>query len=158
MPTPAATVDEVLDVYVRWGDRRHKQQVTQLAHALQTAAHAAEAGAAPTLVVAALLHDVGTVLMLGLGVRGRHEHNGPAFLADVFPPSVLDPIALHVAAEAYIFGTMSAEALATLQTSPGWDDAVALRYWDEAGKVEGAVVPGLSTYEPVLRAVALKRT
>src|SRR3954447_22737950 len=42
---PARSVDDVLAVYERWGDRRHKQQVPQLAHALQTAAHAREAAA-----------------------------------------------------------------------------------------------------------------
>jgi predicted HD phosphohydrolase len=172
---PARSVDAVLEVYERWGGERYNDQVRQLAHALQTAAHATAAGASEQLVAAALLHDVGTVLMLGLGVRGRYEQTGPAFLAELFPPAVTEPITLHVAAKRYLCavdpdytavlsassvrslvrqgGPMAADEIAALEASPAWSDAVALRRWDDAAKVEGAVVPGLATYEPLLRAV-----
>jgi predicted HD phosphohydrolase len=32
-------------------------------------------------------------------------------------------------------------------------DAVALRRWDDAGKVDGAVVAGIASYEPLLRSL-----
>jgi predicted HD phosphohydrolase len=49
---------------------------------------------------------------------------------------------------------MSAGEAAAFETTPGWVDAVALRRWDDAGKVEGAAVLGLATYEPLLRSLA----
>jgi gamma-butyrobetaine dioxygenase len=48
---------------------------------------------------------------------------------------------------------MAADELATFQATPGWADAVALRRWDDAGKVDGAAVPGLADYEPLLRSL-----
>jgi predicted HD phosphohydrolase len=38
--------------------------------------------------------------------------------------------------------------------SPGAAGAVALRRWDDAGKVDGLAVPGLDHYEPMLRELA----
>jgi predicted HD phosphohydrolase len=169
-------IDEVLDLYDRWGAERYDEDVGQLDHALQTAALAASAGAGDALVVAALLHDVGHLLELRGGPAGPHERTAPAFLAGLFPASVTAPIALHVAAKRYLCavepayhaglsagsqrslrrqgGRMSDAEVAAFETASGWADAVALRHWDDAGKVEGAAVPGLASYEPLLRTVA----
>jgi predicted HD phosphohydrolase len=169
-------IDEVLDLYDRWGAERYDEDVVQLDHALQTAALAAAAGAADDLVAAALLHDAGHLLALRDGQAGPHESVAPAYLAALFPMSVTEPIALHVAAKRYLCavepayraglsagsqrslrrqgGPMSAGEVATFETTPGWVDAVDLRRWDDAGKVDGAVVPGLASYEPLLRSLA----
>ena len=169
-------IDEVLDLYDRWGAERYDEDVAQLDHALQTAALAASAGAADALVAAALLHDAGHLLALRDGPAGPHESVAPAFLAALFPASVTEPIALHVAAKRYLCavepayhaglstgsqgslrrqaGRMSEREVAMFETAPGWVDAVALRRWDDAGKVEGAAVPGLASYEPLLRSLA----
>ena len=79
--------------------------VTQLEHALQTATLAEAAGAEDTLVTAALLHDLGH-LLLDMGdtptVRGiddRHQHVVVPILRGLFPPSVYEPIRLHVEAK-----------------------------------------------------------
>jgi predicted HD phosphohydrolase len=169
-------VDEVLDLYDRWGAERYDEDVAQLDHALQTAALAAAAGAVDTLVAAALLHDAGHLLALRDGPGGPHERTAPAFLAALFPVSVTGPIALHVAAKRYLCavepayhaglsdasqrslrrqgGPMSGGEVATFETTPGSADAVALRRWDDAGKLEGAPVPGLASYESLLRSLA----
>jgi phosphonate degradation associated HDIG domain protein len=172
------TVDEVLELFDRWGAEHYDEDVAQLDHALQTAALAAAAGATDALVAAALLHDTGHLLEL----RGDpvdpvepHEQAGPAFLAALLPASVTDPIGLHVAAKRYLCavepsyraglspgsarslrrqgGPMSAVEVAAFEARPRWDDAVALRRWDDAGKVDGAAVPGLAGYEPLLRSL-----
>ena len=60
----AASVDEVLALYERWGDDHYDEELSQLDHALQTAALAVAEGADDALVAAALLHDVGHLLEL----------------------------------------------------------------------------------------------
>ncbi len=167
------SVDDILELFDRWGGERYDENVPQLDHALQTAAHAAAAGASDALVAAALLHDVGTILMLSGEPRGKHERTGPAYLTPLFSEHVTDPIALHVLAKRYLCaveptyvsilsagsvrslerqgGPMAGEDVTTFEAMPRWRDAVALRRWDDAGKIEGAAVPGLSTYEPLLR-------
>jgi len=193
------TVDELLELYDRWGGERYDEDVAQLEHALQTAALAAAAGAADALIGAALLHDVGHLLELrrpggegdgrgggngpggpsggdpGGGPVEPHEQTGPAFLAATFPATVTGPIALHVAAKRYLCATeptytaglsagsrrslrrqggpMSAAEVSTFEAVPGWADAVALRRWDDAGKAEGAAMPRLDAYEPLLRSL-----
>lgn len=170
------TLDEVLELYDRWGAERYDEEIGQLDHALQTAALAASAGSADALVAAALLHDAGHLLALRSGPAGPHERTAPPFLAALFPESVTVPIALHVAAKRYLCavepdyhaglsaasqrslrrqgGPMSAGEVATFETTTAWVDAVALRRWDDAGKVEGAAVPDLPSYEPLLRSLA----
>jgi predicted HD phosphohydrolase len=169
------TVDAVLDLYDRWGAEHYDEEVGQLDHALQTAALAAAHGADGPLVAAALLHDVGHLLEMSGGPAGPHERTAPAFLAPVLPASVTTPIALHVAAKRYLCaveagyhaglsagsqrslrrqgGPLAAGELAAFEATPGWAEAVALRRWDDGGKVDGASVPGLSSYEPLLRSL-----
>jgi len=170
------TAAEVLALYERWGGDRYDEEVAQLDHALQTAARAAEAGAADALVAAALLHDVGHLLALAGRERAPHERSGAAFLAARFPPAVTGPIALHVDAKRYLCavepsyhaglsagsrrslarqgGPFTPDETAAFEAVPGWDDAVALRRWDDAGKVVGAPVPPLDTYEDLLWSLA----
>jgi predicted HD phosphohydrolase len=171
-----ATVDEVLDLFARYGGERYDEDVAQLDHALQTAAHARAAGAADALVAAALLHDVGHLLDLRGDPPGPHERTGPAWLAGLFPAAVTDPIARHIEAKRYLCavdpgyaaglsagstaslarqgGPLTAAELAAFTARPGWADAVALRRWDDAGKVEGVAVPGIAAHASLLRSLA----
>ncbi|HEX5266013.1 MAG TPA: HD domain-containing protein [Acidimicrobiales bacterium] len=108
----ARSVAEVIELYDRLGGDPYDEVVTQVAHALQSAARAQDAGAADTLVAAALLHDVGHLLDLdrgpgptGAGIRDadlHHEDTGAAWLRPLFPPEVTAPIALHVRAKRYL--------------------------------------------------------
>ena len=177
MTTASANcVDEVLDLFARYGAEHYDEDVAQLDHALQTAAHARAAGAADPLVAAALLHDIGHLLALRGDPPAPHERTGPAWLAGLFPAAVTDPIAGHVAAKRYLCavdagyaaglsagstaslarqgGPFTAAEATAFERGPGWADAVAVRRWDDAGKVEGAAVPGLAAYEPLLRSLA----
>lgn len=107
----AASIDEVLSLYERHGVERYDEDLSQLDHALQTAALAFDAGAPEPLVAAALLHDVGHLLDLARGATTEstaarthdlsHEAVGARYLAGLFPPSVTGPIALHVRAKRY---------------------------------------------------------
>jgi phosphonate degradation associated HDIG domain protein len=101
-----------------------------------------------------------------------HEDLGARYLAAVFPPSVTGPIALHVRAKRYLCavepayasalslgsrvslavqgGPMATEEAVTFERNPTAPDAIALRRWDDAGKVIGAEVAALERYRPLL--------
>lgn len=178
----ARSLDDVIDLYERWGTSRYDEEVLQLEHALQTAALARAAGAAGPLVAAALLHDVGHLLDLadGDGHRDRttdqrHEARGSAWLAGLFPPAVTAPVALHVRAKRYLVtvdpeyaaalspgstaslvrqgGPLEPAEVAAFEANPGWADAVALRPWDDEAKVDGLAVAELASYRPLLESV-----
>ena len=179
----AASVDEVLGLYRSYANDRYDEDVTQLDHALQTAALARSEGADDALVAAALLHDVGHLLDLAQhGQRSTstedlgHEGRGARYLAALFPPSVTGPIALHVRAKRYRCavdpeyhdglsdgsraslvlqgGPMSVAEAQAFAASPASAAAVALRRWDDGGKVDGIDVPVLDDYRPLLESLA----
>ena len=92
----------------RGGEQYSGEPVTQLQHALQTAALAEAEGAGDALVTAALLHDLGHLLHdLGetpslRGVDDVHQYRALPFLRGLFPDAVLDAIKLHVDAKRYL--------------------------------------------------------
>lgn len=185
-PESAASIEQVLDLYERFGPDNYDEDLSQLDHALQTAALASRDGAPEPLVAAALLHDVGHLLDLArgrdaLGVGGdtgdlAHEAVGARYLAGLFPPEVTGPIALHVRAKRYRCaidpeyrdslslgstrslerqgGSMSASEVRVFERNPACAAAVALRGWDDGGKVEGLVVAPLASYAELLRRVS----
>jgi gamma-butyrobetaine dioxygenase len=175
----ARSVDEVLDLLEGHGAVLYDEEIFQLAHAEQTAALAKAAGAPDTLVAAALLHDVGHLLELveRQGPRDRttdqrHEARGSAWLAGLFPPAVTAPVALHVRAKRYLCavdpsyhqilspgsvaslerqgGPMDAAEVTAFEANPGWEDAVALRRWDDEAKVPDLTVAPAGTYRALL--------
>jgi [1-hydroxy-2-(trimethylamino)ethyl]phosphonate dioxygenase len=156
-------VDDVLFLYARRGDEHYGEDVTQRAHALQCAALARASGADDTLVVAALLHDVGHLLALPRAEGFRddvddddHEAIGARALAPLFGPAVAAPVALHVTAKrwrcfaepSYLDalsdasrrslhaqgGPLEATEARRFEQHPSFAAAVALRGWDDAAK------------------------
>jgi len=170
---PESLVDRILALlHERGGQSYFGEPVTQLEHALQAAALAETAGAPATLVVAALLHDIGHLLGEEDGQSptedARHEDVGNHWLADHFNAAVTEPVRLHVAAKRYLCaiepayaaalsqasqeslalqgGPMSAAEARAFADGPWAKDAAALRRWDDAAKIPGRDVPGLSHY------------
>ena len=84
------------------------ETVTQLQHALQSAQLAEQSGADATLIVAALLHDLGHMVNdqgetpTLRGIDDRHEYVALPFLRALFDDAVLQPIRLHVDAKRYL--------------------------------------------------------
>ncbi len=83
--------------------------VSQSEHALQAAALAEAEGAAPALVVAALLHDIGHLLVQDAhGDNGHrkavlpHEEIGADWLEPLFGAAIAEPVRLHVEAKRYL--------------------------------------------------------
>ncbi|HEX3499336.1 MAG TPA: HD domain-containing protein [Stellaceae bacterium] len=153
-------------------------QITQLAHALQCATLAEEAGAASPLIVAALLHDIGHLVhQLGpnvarRGIDDRHEVRGRDWLGKWFAEDVTGPVRLHVDAKRYLcatdadyFSLLSPASVRSLALQggpfpialaegfiglPHAKAAVQLRRWDEGAKIPGRVTPDLDHFRPHL--------
>lgn len=182
---PAVLFDELEAIYGGRAQRRYGlADIIQLMHAVQAGALARAAGAPPTLVVAALLHDLGHMVHgLGehpaaAGIDDGHEEVGACWLARHFGAAVVEPVRLHVAAKRYLCATEpgyfkrlsrdSVDSLA-LQGGPMSDaeadafgrrpygrEALALRRIDERAKDPHGPLPPFEAFrEDIERAQAL---
>src|SRR5712672_3443351 len=98
----ALSIDDICGVFAAKGARMYSgEPVTQLEHALQSAALAESAGADAELITAALLHDLGHLLNdqgdtpTARGIDDTHQYFALPFLRGLFDDRVLDPIRLH---------------------------------------------------------------
>jgi predicted HD phosphohydrolase len=172
------TTDGIFDLMARRGAGRYGlSAVSQLEHALQSAALAAQRSLGDEMVIAALFHDLGHLLagddvdLAAQGIDDEHEQASARILDSLYGGSVAEPVRLHVAAKRYLCGvnpdyfeklsTDSRESLA-LQGGPmsrqeiaAFDRldhraaALALRIIDDEAKVPGLATPGLETYRPL---------
>jgi phosphonate degradation associated HDIG domain protein len=165
-------------LYVARGGLKYGEDVTQMEHALQCAVLARAQGAAPGLVAAALLHDVGHLLetdedMAARGIDDAHEISGAQALRRLFDETVRGPIALHVKAKRYLCwreadyfaalspasrmslalqgGAFDAEQAAAFEQLPFWREAVALRRFDDNGKSQDISGCGFAEFIPLLQ-------
>ncbi|MCC9308338.1 TauD/TfdA family dioxygenase [Kitasatospora sp. RB6PN24] len=186
-----AALDELAALFEGAGAGEYLgEAVTQAEHMLQAAALAQRDGAPDALVAAALLHDVGhffdrhsTAAVSGhqlmAGRDNRHSETGADWLARWFPPSVTEPVRLHVAAKRYLCtvepayrarlseaseftlqvqgGPLTEEQAAAFAELPGAADAVAVRRWDDEAKDPGADVPRFDDYRPLLARLMAER-
>jgi phosphonate degradation associated HDIG domain protein len=185
----AAALADIAQILAQAGHQQYSgEPVTQLEHALQTA-HLAELAltdkttATAALITAALLHDLGHLLAPGgpqpeqpdtthtpslHGVDDQHQHRVLPYLAQLFGPAVLAPIALHVDAKRYLCHAqptyaagLSADSKRSLLLQGGVFDpaqaahffalphaanAVRLRLWDDQAKCAGLATPPLAYY------------
>jgi phosphonate degradation associated HDIG domain protein len=179
-----SVIDDLIALFREKGTALYfGEAVTETEHALQSAHLAAQAGAEPSVVAAALLHDVGHLLhglgedIAARGIDGRHEAAGAEWLGRHFGPAAVDPVRLHVAAKRYLCavepgyeaglsdssrlslklqgGPMTAGEVAAFEREPHFRSAVAVRRWDDAAKVPGWRGPDLDHYRPLLERVLL---
>jgi len=177
----ALSLSDICILFGRKGGRAYSgEPVTQLEHALQTAARAEEAGAPPALITAALLHDLGHMLNdqgetpTLRGVDDLHQYAALPFLRPLFADDVLAPIRLHVDAKRYLcatrdgyFDALSADSKRSLAlqggiftpeeadafiAQPFAADAVAVRLWDDLAKVANAATKPLAHFVVALEA------
>jgi predicted HD phosphohydrolase len=144
------------------------EPIDELSHALQAAGLARDAGADDELVVAALLHDVARSPLLP---DGPHDRVGAAWLAPRLGERVAWLVGQHVAAKRWLAATdpshelspVSAESLVRQGGAgvdglplehPWWPDAVRLRRFDDAAKVQGAATPSVADVLAVVARVA----
>lgn len=160
----------------------YDEAVTELDHGLQCAALAEAEGAEPALVAAALLHDVGHLVVGDLAPIDEeltrdfhHERAGATYLARWFGPEVTEPVRLHVAAKRYLCaidpgyhasltpssvrsldvqgGPMSDDEATAFAAQAASDAAVRVRRWDDRGKVDGLDVAPFDHYLPLLESL-----
>lgn len=174
-------IDHIFERFAAKGHLAYGEFVTEQQHALQAAVFAERDGQPVTMVAACLLHDYGHLChdlgehIAEEGVDAKHEAVGAEALRAWFPPEVVEPGRLHVAAKRYLCtvdaayrdalspaselsfrlqgGAMSPEEVAAFEAEPYFDDAVTLRRYDDLGKEPDMETPPLEYFRPVLRAV-----
>jgi len=110
------TLNDIEALFLRRGHEQYSgEPVTQLQHALQTAALAQADGADDELVTAALLHDLGHLVHelgddLGdtptlRGIDDLHQFIALPFLRGLFSDRVLGAVQAHVDAKRYLCAT-----------------------------------------------------
>lgn len=139
------SLDDIHTLFERRGQAQYSgEPVTQLQHALQTAALAEGEGADDELVTAALLHDLGHLVQVSAdgavqqagdtptlrGIDDLHQFIAIPFLRGLFAARVLGAIQGHVDAKRYLCATrpgyleaLSADSKRSLQLQGGVFDA-----------------------------------
>ncbi len=158
--------------------------VTQLEHALQSAALAKARGLGPAATIGALFHDIGHLrtatdqALADRGIDDRHEYVSAHFLERLFGSDVSEPVRLHVLAKRYLStvergyldrlspdsvrslqlqgGRMSADEVSAFEAEPYFELCLELRRIDEEAKVPGREVPGLDHYRPIADRLAAR--
>ena len=181
-PQPDDIIAFILELFVQQGAREYMGEAVSMAqHMEQSAACAAADGASDTLVIAALLHDVGHFICehpidaLEQGRDNYHEEAGATYLARYFPPAVSEPVRLHVAAKRYLCATdpdyfeqlsdasvgslrvqggpMNDDEVRQFEARPFYREAVKLRLYDDDGKVAGLAIKPVSGYRDTMAAM-----
>jgi len=154
-------------------EHSYGERVDMLSHSLQTAANVRSSGAADSLVLAGLVHDVGH--LLGEATEWGlpdHAEVGAAILERWFGPAVTEPVRLHVGAKRYLTATdptyaaeLSPASVATLAQQggpfspedaaefiehPRAGEAILLRRADDEGKAPGDQPAGLESYRSLI--------
>jgi phosphonate degradation associated HDIG domain protein len=177
-----SSLTDIQRLYTRHGGLNYGEGVTQMEHALQSAALAEAHGCAPTLVAASLLHDIGHLFekeeeVLGFASDQRHEATGADALAGLFAEAVWQPVAMHVAAKRYLCfkeegysaalshasqrslrlqgGPFNAAEAEAFESRVYWRDAVALRRFDDMGKREEFSRRSFEDFTPLLRGLLI---
>ena len=158
------------------------EPVTMAEHLLQGAAIAEKRGLPDTVIVAALLHDIGhlqsphgTFSMDDAHDR-VHEDAGADFLRPYLPAAVVDCVRLHVAAKRYLcailpdylrclsdasihslqlqVGPMDHDEVIAFASKPHLEAILQVRYLDDSGKRQDLHAPPVTHFLPLVRRVA----
>lgn len=185
---PSTRADDVVDAIIRMLEIGHRRgyaldKMSHTEHAMQAALVAEEQGSPQSLVVAALVHDVGHFLepwprdIADLGTNHRHEELGSLWLSRGFGPEVTEPVRLHVAAKRYLcavdgnyLDNLSPSSLRSLELQGGpmgraeaerfeseryFDEALRLRRIDEAARQPGIALPDIQEFRGLLDSMLL---
>jgi [1-hydroxy-2-(trimethylamino)ethyl]phosphonate dioxygenase len=174
------TTNKIITLFNEKGHSEYGgEAVTQLEHALQCATLAKENGATDALITASLLHDIGHILhdlpddAPDAGIDDYHENLAARFLEQHFPPSVSEPVRLHVAAKRYMCttdptyfeklsppsvqsleiqgGLMNEEEVWAFEKNPFHQDAISLRKWDDRAKDPDWTTEQIEAFEETIK-------
>lgn len=155
------------------------EEVTMAEHMLQAAHLAEQQGESESVILAALLHDVGHYAnalppeVLMNGQDNRHQVSGADWLARFFPAEIVEPVRQHVAAKRYLVavepsyhaclsqasldslalqgGAMTEEEAQAFAQLPQLEAVIKVRRLDDAAKVAGMQTPDFAHYKPMLQ-------
>ena len=172
--------DQIRDLFSERGHLAYGEGVSELQHALQAASLAQKDNAPHSLIVAALLHDIGHLLhglsedVAEQGIDGHHERIGEKWLEKYFGPEISQPVRLHVAAKRYqctvnpdylaqlspasaksfiLQGDkMNEDEVSAFEKNPFFRDSLQLRTWDDHAKDPEMETPLLEHYLPLVKA------
>ena len=178
------TYEEIAEIYSSGISEEYLgEDVKLVEHMLQCADLALEEGAEDHLVLAALLHDIGHLLIPDAteahfsGVDAHHDKIGSQWVKERFPESVSLPILLHVDAKKYLVATgneyyeklsqaskdtlamqggpLSPQEAAEYLLMPGAQEAVQVRLWDDQAKIRGKATSQISDFKAIIERLAL---
>ena len=173
------TYEEIAEIYSSGVSEEYLgEDVKLVEHMLQCADHARASGAPSELVIAALLHDIGHLLVDDAaaahiaGEDAHHDEIGAQWIEARFPESVSEPVRLHVDAKRYLVSTdplymakLSEASIHTLNLQggemtaaeceeflaiPGAKEGISLRIWDDLGKVRDKPTSKLADFKAVV--------
>jgi len=170
------------DIFERCGGEEYLgEPVTMAEHMLQSAHFAEQANEPETVIVAALLHDIGHFISeFGTfsmeDVEDRfHEEAGAEVLEQFFPKLVTDCVRHHVAAKRYLCATrpayfdrlsdasvhslnlqggpMSDEEVVVFEKNANLREIIKVRHYDDAGKRADMTTRDYSFYAPMIQRI-----
>lgn len=178
-----SVIAEIDAMFAAHGADIYGERVTQLQHAVQSAAAARAAGWDDAMIVACLLHDVGHLIhddaggAYDAGIDDVHEELGARWMAERFPAEVVIPARLHVASKRYLCttepgyhdllseaskktlamqgGPMSEAEAAAFRAGPFLERSVELRRFDDIGKNPDDHAETVADYHAAIRRVVM---
>ena len=175
-------VQEILEIYKRYGQESYGENITQTEHALQSAVLAHKEGFEDEVIIAALLHDIGHLIVQepeakmeeNLGAID-HEAVGAKFLRQKgFSEKVCTLVKGHVAGKRYLTfkhpdyyhnlseaskktlvhqgGSMTEEEAAAFEQDPFFKLNLKMREWDDKGKIENMELPQMKDFTQIIEA------
>lgn len=178
------TYDEIVEIYTSGASEEYLgEDVKLVEHMLQCADLAKQSGASNELVLAALLHDIGHLLITDAteahssGIDAHHDEIGAQWVEERFPDSVSMPILLHVDAKKYLVATdsdyyeklsqaskdtlkmqggpLTLEEAAEFFALDGAKEAIQVRLWDDQAKVRDKPTSTIEEFREIIEALAL---
>ena len=173
---------EIRELYLGQGMLPYESGVTHLEYALQSAQLAERECGGVTLVVSALLHDIGHLITIKLSPHPEsedteHEHVAYAWLKGKMRDDVCEVIRSHVACKRYLCcrdpgycgglsedsrqsltyqgGPMSTEEANSFERFECLPQTLKVRRWDDAAKIVGLATPAFNHYEDHIAQVCL---
>jgi len=158
------------------GKSKYDESVTQYEHCIQTAMIAKNNQSSSSQIVAALLHDIGHLILTEnqskkdfLNCDLKHELIGARWLEKKFPKSVTEPIKLHVPAKRYLcsvdknyYDKLSTTSKMSLEIQGGpmsireqkkfkflsfSNEAIFIRKWDDDAKVKDFSIVSIRNFK-----------
>jgi len=171
-------IEGILELFEKYGHNSYGEEITIQEHMLQTALLAQQEGVGKPLIAAALLHDIGHLIIDKENLNGSHEEIGADFLSQYFYEDITGPIRFHVRAKRYkcakdpeYVKNFSPESIKSLEQQGGplseydmrnfeyhfhFVGSVRLRNWDDKAKVPGVETLKLEEYIPCLKLGMIK--